>query len=179
MSKSKLILSILLLLALVGIGIILPYIWKHNHQKSASSSAVSEKHSVQKSSAAPQFTYKGFDELEIFLPESVVADLRELFSTYLIASEIYDDITITFLPDATSYPSEDSTELTFQLSNDSALPVIYLSDGSFLFGEEKMKLVPENTIYDKPDNPDLPNLTSEEIEARQEGGIPDTKEGQQ
>lgn len=42
-----------------------------------------------------------------------------------------------------------------------------------------MKLVPENTIYDKPDNPDLPNLTSEEIEARQEGGIPDTKEGQQ
>ena len=91
MSKSKLILSILLLLALVGIGIILPYIWKHNHQKSASSSAVSEKHSVQKSSAAPQFTYKGFDELETFLPESVVADLRELFSTYLIASEIYDD----------------------------------------------------------------------------------------
>lgn len=67
MSKSKLILSILLLLALVGIGIILPYIWKHNHQKSASSSAVSEKHSVQKSSAAPQFTYKGFDELETFL----------------------------------------------------------------------------------------------------------------
>lgn len=176
MRKSKLILAILLLLALVGIGIVLPSLWRHNHQ--AQNPPLVNQEEFKKNTEAPQLTYKEFEQLDTFLPESVTADLKELFPLYLKASGISEDLTITFLPEDTSYPSADSTLLSFQLSNDSILPVIYLSDGSFLFGEEKLELTPEQNTYEKPNNQDLPEFTTEEIENRQEGGVPDTKEVQ-
>lgn len=178
MRKSKLILAILLLLVLVGIGIVLPSIWKHNHQTQNSPSVNHKEHPVQNPTEMPQLTYKEFEQMETFLPETIAADLKELFPVYLKTSGISEDLTITFLPEDTSYPSADSIVLSFQISNDSKLPVTYLSDGSFLFGKEELELTPKRNTYEKPSDPDLPEFTTEEIENRQEGGAPNTKEVQ-
>lgn len=98
--------------------------------------------------------------------------------TYLAFAGISEEQTVTFLPEATTYPNTGFTALSFQLSDGSTLPVIYLSTGSFLFGEEKTELTSDNTIYEKKSDSDLPEITSEEIESRQEGGKPDTREVQ-
>ena len=98
--------------------------------------------------------------------------------TYLAFTGISEEQTVTFLPEATTYPNTGSTALSFQLSDGSTLPVIYLSTGSFLFGEEKTELTSDNTIYEKKSDSDLPEITSEEIESRQEGGKPDPREVQ-
>lgn len=178
MRKSKIILAILLLIVLVAVGIVLPYLWRNEHKTASSPAAVKQSVSAQETVKAPALTYIDFEQIDAYLPETVVRELEELLPAYLAAIGVQEELDITFLPDATSYPSDGSTSLTFQLSDETLLPVLYLSSGSFLFGEEKMELTPETTIYEKPNDPSLPDVNTEEIDARQEGGIPASKEVQ-
>lgn len=178
MRKSKIILAILLLIVLVAVGIVLPYLWRNKHKAASPPAPVKENASAQETTTTPALTYIDFEQLDSYLPETVIQELKEVFPTYFAAIGVQEELDITFLPDATSYPSDGSTSLTFQLSDDTLLPVLYLSSGSFLFGEEKMELTPETTIYEKPNDPSLPDINTEEIDARQEGGIPDSKEVQ-
>lgn len=178
MRKSKIILAILLLIVLVVIGIVLPYLWKSEHKAASAPAPVKQSTSTEQPIKASNPTYIDFEQMDAYLPQTVVQELEELFPSYLAAIGTQEELDITFLPDATSYPSDGSTSLLFQLSDNTLLPVLYLSSGSFLFGEEKMELAPKTVTYEKPNNPSLPDINTEEIDARQEGGIPASKEVQ-
>ncbi len=68
----------------------------------------------------------------------------------------------------------------FSLSDDSKLPVTCLTaDGTFTFGEENQQTSSSDTaytrIYTRQTDDTLPAVTTEEIEAMQEGGYADTE----
>ena len=80
-----------------------------------------------------------------------------------------------FLPDETGYPDKDTTLLQFSLSNGTLLPVTYsASSGAFFFGEEKLQIAKDSRTYPRQTDDTLSSVTTEEIEARQEGGYADT-----
>lgn len=186
MNRKKVILSIFLMVALVLVGIVLPTIRKMEKSDAKKSSVSDQTDSQETESDEPIETqaetisepdYLGFDALTVFLSDGQIADLKEQFLSYFKETELSGIDTVEFLPDETSYPDSDSTLLQFALSNGDTLPVTYsTSSGAFFFGEEKLQVSNETRTYSRQKEDTLPTLTTEEIEARQEGGYADTKD---
>ena len=145
MSKLRVILAILLLIILVVIGIVLPSLWK-------STKNTSEKQTDLASSD----------------------DLKALFPVYLQNSGRTEIKSVTFLPDETTYPDNNTTRLFFQLSDSTRLPVQYIGDlGVLLFGDEEAEFSTEQQSYEKQTDDSLPTVTTDQVETRQEGGYDD------
>lgn len=178
MSKMKVILSIVLLLLLIGIGIVLPFLWKQEKQKQADTEKpVVSKVETEKETEAAELNFAGFDKLEDFFSASQIEDLKLQFPSYLEETRQSSITKVTFLPNKTAYPDRDTTHLTFTLSDGTTLPIFYSASlGTFLFGEEKLQINSETRTYERQTDNTLPSVTTEEIEARQEGGYADTKE---
>lgn len=180
MSRKKVILSIFLMIALVLVGIVLPTIWKmekHDSEKETESNQTSipEKETTVPEETVVQPEYIHFDALKEFFSENQIEDLKEQFPSY------FDEIgqngvsSVEFLPDETSYPEKDTTLLQFSLPDGNKLPVTYsTSSGAFFFGEEKLQVSTAQRTYMRQTDDSLPPVTTEEIEARQEGGFADT-----
>lgn len=119
--------------------------------------------------------FTDFAALKAFFSDSQIASLKEQFPVYLMETERTDLTGVTFLPDKTSYPTDTSVCLLFELSDDTMLPVTYHTPtGVFLFGEEGTQVSTDSVTYEKQTDDTLPSLTPEEIENLQEGGYPDT-----
>ena len=182
MSRKKVILSIFLMIALVLVGIVLPTIWKmekHDSEKETESNQTSipEKETTVPEKTVVQPEYIHFDALKEFFSENQIEDLKEQFPSY------FDEIgqngvsSVEFLPNETSYPEKDATLLHFSLPDGNKLPVTYsTSSGAFFFGEEKLQVSTAQRTYMRQTDDSLPPVTTEEIEARQEGGFADTTE---
>lgn len=179
MSRKKVILSIFLMIALVLVGIVLPTIWKmekHDPEKEPESNQTSipEKETTVPEKAVVQPEYIHFDALKEFFSENQIEDLKEQFPSYF--DEIGNGVSsVEFLPDETSYPEKDATLLQFSLPDGNKLLVTYsTSSGAFFFGEEKLQVSTAQRTYMRQTDDSLPPVTTEEIEARQEGGFVDT-----
>lgn len=182
MSRKKVILSIFLMIALVLIGIVLPTIWKMeklgskgNTESTHTSAADNE--AIEPTETVSELAYIGFDDLKEFFSQNQITDLEEQFLSYF---EITNQTTISsveFLADETSYPEKDTTLLQFLLSDDTRLPVIYsTSSGAFFFGEEQFQVSEDSRVYTRQTDESLHTVTTEEIEAMQEGGYADTSD---
>ncbi len=180
MSRKKVILSIFLMIALVLVGIVLPTIWKmekHDSEKETepNQTSIPEKETTVPEKTVVQPEYIHFDALKEFFSENQIEDLKEQFHSY------FDEIgqngvsSVEFLPNETSYPEKDATLLHFSLPDGNKLPVTYsTSSGAFFFGEEKLQVSTAQRTYMRQTDDSLPPVTTEEIEARQEGGFADT-----
>lgn len=181
MSKTKLVLSILIFIFLVILAVILPQGWKKSSGKAADSPGTEESMPVPahedgngdgETDLGPE--YHGFESLDDFLAAAQRVTLEEQLATYL-ALELPWITDVTFLPERSAYPDENSTELAFRLSDGSELPVFYyIKSGTFAFSEEKVFFTQEPVIYEKETNDSLPAYSTEEIEQMDEGGYPDT-----
>lgn len=180
MSRKKVIFSIFLMIALILIGIVLPTIWKIEKQDSKKHTESIHTPETEKETAIPteplsDLEYTGFDALKEFFSESQIADLKEQFPSYFEKTGQTNISSLKFLPDETTYPDKDSTLLLFTLSDDTLLPVTYsASSGAFFFGEDKVQVATDSRTYNRQTDDTLGSLTTEEIEARQEGGYADT-----
>lgn len=180
MSRKKVILSIFLMIALVLVGIVLPTIWKmekHDSEKETESTQtpIPEKESAELKETVVQPEYIHFDALQGFFSENQIKDLKEQFPAYFEEIRQSNVSSVEFLPDETSYPEKDTTLLQFSLSDGEILPVTYsTSSGAFFFGEEKLQVSTPQRTYPRQTDDTLPPVTTEEIEARQEGGFADT-----
>ncbi len=153
MSRKKLILSIFLMAALV---------------------------SVKEASSLAGLQYLGFEDLETFLPLIQIEDLKTQLASYLQETGYINIASVTFLVDETSYPSNEETLFQFSLSDGRKLLVTCLAaDGTFTFGEQNQQISSSDTaytrIYTRQTDDTLPAVTTEEIEAMQEGGYADTE----
>lgn len=178
MSRKKIILSIFLLILLVIVGIVLPTIWKHQNQQpeTEKDTDVSDDRGLSEKQSSDELEFLDFEKLSDFFPDKQIMDLREQIPIYIEETKETDVKSITFLPDETTYPDKQTTNLVFQLSNSHIFSVTYsASNGVFLFGEEKFQISEDTQIYEKETDNSLPSITTEEIEALQEGGFPDTK----
>ena len=187
MSRKKLILSIFLMAALVSVGIILPAMHRNqtaeqpSKKKSLPATGKTTKPSpIKETSSLPGLQYLGFEDLETFLPLIQIEDLKPQMNSYLQEAGYTGITSITFLADETTYPSNGEILFQFSLSDDSKLPVTCLTaDGTFTFGEENQQTSSSDTaytrIYTRQTDDTLPAVTTEEIEAMQEGGYADTE----
>ena len=160
MNRTKVILSIFLMLFLLLAGLVLPSFWK-SQKKEASGNKGREpaKETTETNSDTPMPEYLDFDALKAFFSDSQIASLKGQFPVYLKEYVKKEQTSITFLPEKTSYPTETTVCLMFSLSDQDTLPVTYHTPtGVFLFGDS------------------LPSLTSQDIEHLQEGGYPDTSD---
>lgn len=187
MSRKKLILSVLLMAALVSVGIVLPSM--HRSQTTRQPTKRKPTSSVEKPAVPPPINevsslsgiqYLGFEDLETFLPSVQIEDLKTQLASYLQESGYTDLSSVTFLVDETSYPSNGETLFQFSLSDGSKLPVTCLTaDGTFTFGENNQQIdlsdMSDTRIYARQTDNSLPAVTTEEIEAMQEGGYADTE----
>lgn len=187
MSRKKLILSIFLMAALVSVGIVLPAI--HRNQPSGqpakkkndpATGKTTKPSPIKESSSLSGIQYLGFEDLETFLPLAQTEDLKTQLISYLQEAGFTGITSVTFLVDETSYPSNGEILFQFSLSDGSKLPVTCLTaDGTFTFGEEKRQIPSLDTaytrIYTRQTDDSLPSVTTEEIEAMQEGGYADTE----
>ena len=187
MSRKKFILSIFLMAALVSAGIILPAM----HQDQTTEQPARKKSlpaigkttkpaSIKKESSLSGLQYLGFEDLETFLPLIQIEDLKTQLASYLQETGYINIASVTFLADETTYPSNGETLFQFSLSDGSKLPVTCLTaDGTFTFGEENQQTSSSDTaytrIYTRQIDDTLPAVTTEEIEAMQEGGYADTE----
>ena len=187
MSRKKFILSIFLMAALVSAGIILPAM----HQDQTTEQPARKKSlpaigkttkpaSIKKESSLSGLQYLGFENLETFLPLIQIEDLKTQLASYLQETGYINIASVTFLADETTYPSNGETLFQFSLSDGSKLPVTCLTaDGTFTFGEENQQTSSSDTaytrIYTRQTDDTLPAVTTEEIEAMQEGGYADTE----
>lgn len=187
MSRKKIILSIFLMAALVLVGIVLPAIHRNKvtgqmEKKTNIPTAGNraKKSSRKEISSLSGIQYLGFEDLETFLPFVQIEDLKTQLASYLQEAGYTDLSSVTFLVDETSYPSNGQTLFQFALSNGSKLPVTCLTaDGTFTFGEKNQQIDSSGTsdtrIYARQTDNSLPTVTTEEIEAMQEGGYADTE----
>ena len=187
MSRKKLILSIFLMAALVSVGIILPALHrdqdsrKPEGKKPIPTTEKTKKPSpIKEVSSPPGLQYLGFEDLETFLPLIQIEDLKTQLASYLQETGYINIASVTFLADETTYPSNGETLFQFSLSDGSKLPVTCLTaDGTFTFGEENQQTSSSDTaytrIYTRQTDDTLPAVTTEEIEAMQEGGYADTE----
>ena len=187
MSRKKLIFSVLLMAALVSVGIVLPSM--HRSQTTRQPTKRKPTSSVEKPevsspinevSSLSGIQYLGFEDLETFLSLIQIEDLKTQMVSYLQDTGYRNITSVTFLVDETSYPSNGETMFQFSLSDGSKLPVTCLTaDGTFTFGEEERQISSsENAytrIYTRQTDNSLPAVTTEEIEAMQEGGYADTE----
>ena len=187
MSRKKLILSILLMAALVSAGMILPAMHREQTaeqpegKKQVPAAGKTKKPSPRKETCSLSgLQYLGFEDLETFLAFIQIEDLKTQITSYLQEAGYTGITSVTFLADETSYPSNGETLFQFSLSDGSKLPVTCLTaDGTFTFGEEERQISSsENAytrIYTRQTDDTLPAVTTEEIEAMQEGGYADTE----
>ena len=187
MSRKKFILSIFLMAALVSVGIILPAMHRNQtegqpaRKKSLPATGKTTKPAPSKEeSSLSGLQYLEFEDLETFLPLIKIEDLKAQMASYLQEAGYINITSTTFLADETSYPSNGETLFQFSLSDGSKLPVTCLTaDGTFSFGEEKRQIPSSDTaytrIYTRQTDDSLPSVTTEEIEAMQEGGYADTE----
>lgn len=187
MSRKKFILSIFLMAALVSAGIILPAMHQDQtteqpaRKKSLPATGKTTKPaSIKKESSLSGLQYLGFEDLETFLPLIQIEDLKTQLASYLQETGYINIASVTFLADETTYPSNGETLFQFSLSDGSKLPVTCLtSNGTFTFGEENQQTSSSDTaytrIYTRQTDDTLPAVTTEEIEAMQEGGYADTE----
>ena len=187
MSRKKLILSILLMATLVSAGMILPAMHRDQTaeqpagKKQVPAAGKTAKPSPRKeNSSLSGLQYLGFEDLETFLALIQIEDLKTQMVSYLQDTGYRTITSVTFLADETSYPSNGETLFQFSLSDGSKLPVTCLTaDGTFTFGEENQQTSSSDTaytrIYTRQIDDTLPAVTTEEIEAMQEGGYADTE----
>lgn len=187
MSRKKFILSIFLMAALVSVGIILPAMHRNQtegqpaRKKSLPAAGKTTKPApIKEESSLSGLQYLGFEDLETFLPLIQIEDLKTQLASYLQETGYINIASVTFLADETTYPSNGETLFQFFLSDGSKLPVTYLTaDGTFTFGEENQQTSTSDTaytrIYTRQTDDTLPAVTTEEIEAMQEGGYADTE----
>ena len=187
MGRKKLILSIFLMAALVSAGMILPAMHRDQTaeqpagKKQVPAAGKTAKPSPRKeNSSLSRLQYLGFEDLETFLALIQIEDLKTQMVSYLQDTGYRNITSVTFLVDETSYPSNGETLFQFSLSDGSKLPVTCLTaDGTFTFGEENQQTSSSDTaytrIYTRQTDDTLPAVTTEEIEAMQEGGYADTE----
>ena len=187
MSRKKFILSIFLMAALVSVGIILPAMHRNQtegqpaRKKSLPATGKTTKPApIKEESSLSGLQYLGFENLETFLPLIQIEDLKTQLASYLQETGYINIASVTFLADETTYPSNGETLFQFSLSDGSKLPVTCLTaDGTFTFGEENQQTSSSDTaytrIYTRQIDDTLPAVTTEEIEAMQEGGYADTE----
>lgn len=187
MSRKKFILSIFLMAALVLAGIILPAMHQDQtteqpaRKKSLPATGKTTKPApIKEESSLSGLQYLGFEDLETFLPLIQIEDLKTQLASYLQETGYINIASVTFLADETTYPSNGETLFQFSLSDGSKLPVTCLTaDGTFTFGEENQQTSSSDTaytrIYTRQTDDTLPAVTTEEIEAMQEGGYADTE----
>ena len=187
MSRKKLILSILLMAALVSAGMILPAMHREQTaeqpegKKQVPAAGKTKKPSPRKETCSLSgLQYLGFEDLETFLAFIQIEDLKTQITSYLQEAGYTGITSVTFLADETSYPSNGETLFQFSLSDGSKIPVTCLTaDGTFTFGEENQQTSSSDTaytrIYTRQTDDTLPAVTTEEIEAMQEGGYADTE----
>lgn len=187
MSRKKFILSIFLMAALVSAGIILPAMHRNQtteqpaRKKSLPATGKTTKPApIKEASSLAGLQYLGFEDLETFLPLIQIEDLKAQMTSYLQEVGYINIASVTFLADETTYPSNGETLFQFSLSDGSKLPVTCLTaDGTFTFGEENQQTSSSDTaytrIYTRQTDDTLPAVTTEEIEAMQEGGYADTE----
>ncbi|MEY8507180.1 DUF5038 domain-containing protein [Lachnospiraceae bacterium 42-17] len=187
MSRKKLILSIFLMAVLVSVGIILPAI--HHRQtgerqekpKDAQKTAQKNPKSPGKNSMSQnELQFLGFEDLKTFFPSEQAENLKGQLTAYLQENSDTDITSVTFLVDETSYPSNGEILFSFALSDGSKLPVIcQTASGTFAFGEEHITVhtadALDSRVYTRQTDDTLPAVTTEEIEAMQEGGYADTE----
>ena len=187
MSRKKFILSIFLMAALVSVGMILPAMHRNQtaeqpaRKKSLPATGKTTKPApIKEASSLAGLQYLGFKDLETFLHLIQIEDLKAQMASYLQEAGYTGITSITFLADETTYPSNGETLFHFSLSDGSKLPVTCLTaDGTFTFGEENQQTSSSDTaytrIYTRQTDDTLPAVTTEEIEAMQEGGYADTE----
>ena len=187
MSRKKLILSIFLMAALVSVGMILPAMHRNQtaeqpaRKKQVPATGKTTKPSpIKENASLSRLQYLGFEDLETFLALIQIEDLKTQMVSYLQDTGYRTITSVTFLSDETSYPSNGETLFQFSLSDGSKLPVTCLTaDGTFTFGEENQQTSSSDTaytrIYTRQTDDTLPAVTTEEIEAMQEGGYADTE----
>lgn len=137
MNRTKVILSIFLMLFLLLAGLVLPSFWK-SQKKEASGNKGREpaKETTETNSDTPMPEYLDFDALKAFFSDSQIASLKEQFPVYLKEYVKKEQTSITFLPEKTSYPTETTVCLMFSLSDQDTLPVTYHTPtGVFLFSQ--------------------------------------------
>lgn len=176
MSRKKLILSILLMLFLLVVGIALPtYFRKQREDTPTPEAKVPASEQPELSETEPVDTeFINFDELEQFFSTTQIQSLTEQFASYFQQAGLTDITAVTFLADETDYPDSSTIQLTFALSSGEDLPVFYdTPTGVFSFGKEKLQVGFEQKNYEKPTDDSLPEVTTDEVELRQEGGYPD------
>lgn len=184
MSRKKLIIAIVLMVALIAAGIIVPTVWRisKNKQKSAKETeAVTETElsetETDKKDKEETLEFLKFDKLTAFLSEGQIKDFKEQIPVYLEKKKLTGITSVTFLEDKTTYPSSTDTLLEFSLSDDSTLLVTYSSPtGAFLFGKEKLQVGEDTKTYERQTDETLPDVSTEDVENRQEGGFADTKD---
>ena len=187
MRRKNFILSIFLMAALVSVGMILPAMHRNQtaeqpaRKKSLPATGKTTKPApIKEASSLAGLQYLGFEDLETFLPLIQIEDLKAQMASYLQEAGYTGITSITFLADETTYPSNGETLFHFSLSDGSKLPVTCLTaDGTFTFGEENQQTSSSDTaytrIYTRQTDDTLPAVTTEEIEAMQEGGYADTE----
>ena len=187
MSRKKLILSIFLMAALISVGIILPAMHRNQtaeqpaRKKSLPATGKTTKPApIKEASSLAGLQYLGFEDLETFLPLIQIEDLKTQLASYLQETGYINIASVTFLVDETSYPSNEETLFQFSLSDGRKLLVTCLAaDGTFTFGEQNQQISSSDTaytrIYTRQTDDTLPAVTTEEIEAMQEGGYADTE----
>lgn len=187
MSRKKFILSIFLMAALVSVGMILPAMHRNQtaeqpaRKKSLPATGKTTKPApIKEASSLAGLQYLGFKDLETFLHLIQIEDLKAQMASYLQEAGYTGITSITFLADETTYPLNGRTLFHFSLSDGSKLPVTCLTaDGTFTFGEENQQTSSSDTaytrIYTRQTDDTLPAVTTEEIEAMQEGGYADTE----
>ena len=181
MSRLRVILAILLLIILVVIGIVLPSLWKStkNTSEKQTDLASSDREDSTPPEEMSDLEYTGFEKLSPFFPDSITADLKALFPVYLQNSGRIEIKSVTFLPDETTYPDNNTTRLFFLLSDSTRLPVQYIGDlGVLLFGDEEAEFPTEQRSYEKQTDDSLPTVTTDQVENRQEGGYDDISSSQ-
>lgn len=176
MNRKKVILSIFLMIFLVLTVLILPGIWKNQkNEESEKAKNTPLKETESHSSDNAYLKFKDFAALKAFFSESQISSLKEQFALYLSVTDIKEPTAVTFQPAKTSYPTETSVCLLFELSDGFNIPVTYHTPtGVFLFGEEGIQVTDHSVSYQKPTDDSLPTFTPEEIEHLPEGGYPDT-----
>lgn len=176
MSKSRFILAIFLLILLIAVGIVLPYIWKMEHQASKREAQKTEPVvSVEPSTIPLDVEYVAFDGLEKYFTPAQVQTFQEYLASYLGEAGDTKITSVTFLPKETTYPDRYSVQFAFRLSDETILPVTYrLDNGTFFFGDEQVERKTEWITYERITDDSLPSVTAGEIDACQEGGFDDT-----
>lgn len=175
MSRVKLILSIFLMLLLLLLGIVLPSYYRKHKEIPAPKD---ERIPVLNDSVPPEepiaLDFLDFDGLETFFSSTQIESLKTQFSSYFQQEGLNRITSVSFLKDKTDYSGTSTVQLQFALSDHTILPVSYdTSTGVFFFGEDQVQVPFESKTYPKQTDDSLPDVTTEDIENRQEGGYPD------